>query len=253
MAKSWTKEQVEYFERALGKTSLAAISKHLGKNIKAIEAWRKRNGYPTNTQAYDGIPVYEFAQAVGINDQTIYRYWIREKGLPVTLFKPGVKASKIMVSLKKFWNWAYNHRDFVNFSRIEPGMLGEEPDWVDERRKLDYYDLGKKGWERPWIPEEDVKMLTYLKTYRYTYRQLSELMNRTELSIQNRMYITGCMYRPIAEERRTWAWEEEETLIRMRLAGETVGVIAKVLNRNQLQVKNKWERLRRNGRVRQVS
>lgn len=249
MPKPWTKEQIEYFEKSFGNVSLKTIAKNLGKDVRTVDAWRYRNGYPTSTQAHEGIPVYEFSAAVKMNDQTIYRYWIREKGLPIISFKPLGKAAKMMVNLKEFWQWAFGHRDFIDFSKFEPGALGEEPDWVCMMRKLDYYDKGKKGWERPWTPEEDSRMIEYLKTFRYTYRQLTERLNRTELSIQNRLYQIGCKYRPLAEARRDWSKSEEEMLILMRLAGDTVGVIAKALNRNQLQVKNKWERLKRSGKV----
>lgn len=253
MGKSWTKEQVEYFEQSLGEKSLRTIARKLGKSIRTVDAWRHRHGYPTSTKANEGIPVYEFANAIKINDQTIYRYWIREKGMPILQFRPAETKFKMMVDMKKFWSWAFNHRDFIDFSKIEPGILGKEPQWVENSRKQDFYDMGKKGWERSWTPEEDAQMVAYLKTFRYTYRQLSTLLKRTELSIQNRLFQINCKYRPLPEERREWTKADEDTLISMKLAGETTGVIARVLNRTQLTVKNKWARLKRSGRIQMAS
>lgn len=253
LAKPWTPEQIEYFENAFGSVSLKTIAKNLGKGIKTVDAWRYRHGYPTSTKANVGIPVYEFAQAVGVDDQTVYRYWIKEHSLPIKRFKPAGTRTKIMVDMKIFWKWAYEHRGFIDFSKFEPGSLGLEPQWVEKIRKQDFYDMGKKGWERPWTSEEDSRMIAYLKTYKYTYRQLSVLMNRTELSIQNRLSQIKCKYRPLSENPREWTEAEEETLIRMRLDGEKIGAIARFLGRNQLAVKNKWYRLKSSRRVKTAS
>lgn len=246
MAKPWTAEQIAYFENNWGAKSLKAIAKTLEKNEKAIDAWRKRHGYETNTKSHPGIPVHEFAEAMGVCPETIYDYWIK-KGLPITKFWPGTKSSKIMIDLEQFWPWAKIHRKFIDFSKIDRNALGKEPEWVAECRKQDFYDRGKKGWERPWTKEEDERLVAYLKTMRYTFRQLATLLNRTELGIQNRLYLIGVKYRPLPEMRREWTPEETERLIAMVKSNISKTTIANLLDRNQLSIKTKVQRLKAKG------
>ncbi|MCM1564904.1 MAG: hypothetical protein NC238_02910 [Dehalobacter sp.] len=246
MAKPWTSEQITYFESSWGNKSLKTISKNLGKNEKAVDAWRKRHGYETNTKSHHGIPVHEFAEAMGVCPETIYDYWIK-KGLPVIKFLPGTRLSKIMINLDLFWPWAKLNRKFIDFSKVEKNALGKEPEWVEECRKYDFYDRGKKGWERPWTKEEEDRLVAYLMTMRYTFRQLATLLNRTELGIQNRLYIIGVKYRPLPETRREWTLEETEKLIAMVKSNISTTTIANLLDRNQISIKTKVQRLKARG------
>jgi hypothetical protein len=249
MSKRWTEEQIAYFEANWGKKSLKAIAKGLGKSVEAIEAWRKRHGFETNTKSHIGIPVHEFAAAVGMSTETIYKYWVKQNGLPITKFAPGMGKKKIMVNLDLFWPWAYLSRRFINFSKIEPLALGKEPAWVAECRKQDYNDNGKNGWDRPWTPEEDRELLKLLKAYKYTYSQLTKILNRTELSIQNRLFLTGVKYRPIPESKQKWTPEETSRLIALLKDNIPKTAIASMLGRNQISIKTKVQRLKAAGEL----
>ena len=245
MGKKWAPEQVAYFEESWGTISLATIAKKLGKTVKAVDVWRRRNGFTSNTEANGNVPIYEFAAAVGRDPQSIYRGWIKDNGLPVKVFKPKDKLRKKMINIDDFWEWAWDHKTFIDFTKIEPGVLGKEPNWVKEQRKTDLNDSGKKGWDRPWTSEEDTMLLNYLKSMRYTYRQISEVIGRSELGIQIRLHELGIKLRPIPEPRRNWTKDEVSTLLSLVDSGQTLLAISKKLNRGQLQLKAKIHRLKK--------
>ena len=63
---------------------------------------------------------------------------IQLKKLNIPLVKVVRCQSKEMVDMRKFWEWAEENKKQLNFAKFEKGALGKEPDWVDEKRKLDY-------------------------------------------------------------------------------------------------------------------
>jgi SNF2 family DNA or RNA helicase len=246
MGKPWSPEEVEYFDSNWGKKSLQEIARKLGKKVKTTDAWRLRNGYETNTKSHHGIPVHEFAAAVGRCPETIYDYWI-PKGLPIIEFKPGSIKIKKLIDLDKFWDWAYENKGFIDFTKIESGILGEEPEWTAEARKLDYNSPGKSGWCRPWTDKEDLQLKNLLKTFRYSYSDLGKMLNRSELAIQRRLTEIGEKLRPISADRQEWTDEDRKTLLYLKEKGYKMGEIARHMNRSELAIKAQIIRLRMKG------
>jgi hypothetical protein len=237
--------QMEYLEEKLGVMNYSVIAKNLGKQPSTLDAYRSRKGLPSNRDSVDGIPIYDFAEAVGVRNETIYKYWIKQYGFPVKKVPVGFNNNKEMfVEIKKFWPWAWDHKHFVDFSKIQPGILGPEPDWVKEMRQLDFTDWGKKGWSKPWTPEEDLKLRNLMRLHKYNYRQISDFMQRTELAIQNRLLKTGEKLRPIEEERREWTQSEIEELLDLISQGYSGFQISRKLGRSEMSLKTKISRIK---------
>lgn len=235
---------LDYLQDNLGKESIKTIARKLGKSPRNLDNYRRSKGLPSSRQSVDGVSVTEFAAAVGRCAESIYD-WVGNLKLPVKKFPIGATGRKeVFIDLNKFWDWAKKHRYFLDFSKIEKGILGKEPDWVRDQRILDSTDWGKKGWDRPWTKEEDTKLKNLLSTHKYTYRQLSDALRRTELSIQNRLYIIDFKLRPIAEPRKKWTSEDEERLKLLINEGYNLFQISRILNCSELQVKSKLFRLK---------
>lgn len=237
MSRGLNAEQMEYLEDSIGKHSIHVIANKLGKQIRSLEAYRKRKGIPSSREAADGISVTSFAEAVGRRTESIYD-WIEKLQLPVKKIPIGSKK-EMFIDLDKFWPWAWGHKYFVDFSLIEEGSFGIEPDWVKELRRMDMTDWGKKGWDRPWSPEEDAKLRSLLRLQKYTYRQLSDIIQRTELAIQGRLYAIKEKNRPIPEPRKEWTPEEMAKFKKLYSDGYSVFQISRILGRSELQVKAK--------------
>ena len=243
MSRGLNLEQLDYLEESVGKHSINIIATKLGKKVRSLEMYRKRRGIPSSREAADGISVTLFAETVGRCAESVYD-WIEKQQLPVKKIPIGSKK-EMFIDLDKFWPWAWQHKYFIDFSIIEEGSFGVEPDWVKDLRKMDMTDWGKKGWDRPWTPAEDTKLRNLLRLQKYTYRQLADMIQRTELAIQGRLYQINEKFRPMPEPRRVWSPEETIKFEKLYEDGYSVFQISRILDRNELQVKAKIVRLRR--------
>lgn len=236
--------EMDYLEDSIGKLSLKAIASKLGKNPRSLRMYMNNHGIPTGRQAADGISVTDFAEAVGRRTESVYD-WIANLGLPVKRYPIGIKSKEIFIDMTKFWKWAWDNKNFLDFSNIEKGTFGLEPEWVDDMRKMDTYDWGKKGWSKIWTSQEDIRLRNLLKLHRYTYRQLSSILQRSELAIQCHLYAIGEKLRPIPEQPKEWTDEEKEKLKLYVIEGYNAFQISYMLDRSEIQVKSKMQRVKK--------
>lgn len=164
--------------------------------------------------------------------------WI-ENGLPIK--KHLVKNSRFkVIDIDDFWKWAEQNKDIVNFSQMEENVLGKEPEWVKQKRRIDIREKFKKT---PWTPTEDKKLIQLLDKYEYTYDDLCKALNRTEGAIKRRIITLGLTQRPIRNYDRHWTEEETEKLLVMKSKGHCWEEIGRELNRSGSAVRGKYERL----------
>ena len=137
MKNYWTQEQIDYLQENYGKYSLPTLAKNLGKSVVAIKVMRQRLGLGPFLMSGEYISLNKLLLAVGGGSST-YNYkitsWVKNRGLPVHT-KEVEKCSFRVVYLDEFWEWAEKNRSFLDFSKMEPLALGEEPLWVTEQRK----------------------------------------------------------------------------------------------------------------------
>lgn len=244
MGRGLSAAEIDYLEDSIGRLSLKAIATKLGKNPKSLRMYMNNHGIPTGRQAADGISVTDFAEAVCRRTESVYD-WIDKLGLPVKRYPIGMKSKEIFIDMTKFWKWAWENKNFLDFSNIEKGILGLEPEWVDDMRKMDTYDWGKKGWSKVWTPQEDIRLRNLLKLHRYTYRQLSCILQRSELAIQGHLYSIGEKLRPIPETPRKWSKEELEAIKKYVMEGYNAFQISYMLDRSEIQVKAKIQKIKK--------
>ena len=164
--------------------------------------------------------------------------WI-ENGLPVKKHK--VKNSTFrVIDIDDFWKWVEQHKELVDFSRLEENVLGKEPAWVKEKRRI---DKREKFNTEPWTPAEDSKLIQLLDRYEYTYHDLSQILNRSEGAIKRRIYDLGLVQRPVRNENKPWTEEETRKLLEMKAKGHCWEEIGRALNRTGSAVRGKYERL----------
>lgn len=164
--------------------------------------------------------------------------WI-ENGLPIKSHL--VKNSRFkVVDIDDFWKWAEQNKDIVNFSLMEENILGAEPEWVKEKRRIDIREKFKKT---PWTEQEDNKLIRLLDEYKYTYNDLCKKLNRTEGAIKRRIITLGLIQRPIRNYDKHWTDKETEKLLTMKAKGHGWEEIGRALERSGSAVRGKYERL----------
>lgn len=237
----WTQEEEYYLQDKWGEVSIKGLAKTLGRSENAIIVRAQRMGLGAHLHADSRVTANQLMKAVyGGRQQggwTMNR-WI-ENGLPIK--KQLVKNSRFkVIDIDDFWKWAEQNKDIVNFSQMEENVLGKEPEWVKQKRRIDIREKFKKT---PWTPTEDKKLIQLLDKYEYTYDDLCKALNRTEGAIKRRIITLGLTQRPIRNYDRHWTDEETEKLLIMKSKGHCWEEIGRELNRSGSAVRGKYERL----------
>lgn len=243
LARTWTKAEEAYLSEYWGVKSRTAIAAHLGRTENAINirvcrlglgAFLKSGDYVTLNQVY-----------IALRGRNVSNYqkksWEENRGLPVHIKRISEKRVRV-VYLDEFWRWAEDNRSFLDFSKMEPYILGEEPEWVAEQRKKDFYacSLQKKT---PWTPTEDELLKRLLSQQKYGYAELSKKLNRTAGAIQRRCRDLGLMDRPVKADNHgvssVWTDAMYATVAEGIRNGDSYSLIGEKIGKSEKAVRGK--------------
>jgi len=237
--------EVEYLENNWGSKSINAIASSLNRSVSSILNKKSRLQLGAFLDNGEYISINQLFKAIGRENSVSYtlRNWIR-KGFPVKN-KKVLNSSFRVVYLEDFWKWAREYRMHVNFSKFKENELGLEPNWVKEQRKADI--AFSKYKTVPWTRKEDSQLESLLGIFRYSYRELSMQILRTEAAIKGRINDLGLNMWPIKDLSRSWRSEEISIVIDMYNNGYRSDVIKEYINKSGQAINGKIERLIRDG------
>ena len=224
----WTEEEELYLQEHWGSKSVTLIAKHLGRPYSGVRRKASKLGLLNPTLHYDGITVRQLALALGVSGPTTMN-WIKNHGFPAKKKVFSKKKKIAVVSYDDFWEWAEKHKSLINFAKMEPLILGKEPEWVKERRAVDQW---KYNIKRPWTEDDKKLLVSMVKSYKYTYPEISTRLKRPESSIKQQLIEMNIKARPIALDRHIKYTDEEiETILKMLKQGYPFNAIAYELNK----------------------
>jgi hypothetical protein len=208
-AKSWTKDEIEYLEDKYGTVSMQAISETLGRSVVAIQNKRQKMHLGAFLENGEYITWHQLCIALGNKGGSGYKNisWIKNRHCPVK-YKTVDQCRFKVIYLDDFWKWAEENREFIDFTKMEPLILGKEPEWLKETRKVQW---AKKLRYRtdPWTKLEDDKLRQMISEYKYSYDEISRELGRTCGAVQRRCCDLGIKGRPVkAENHNHWSDEE---------------------------------------------
>jgi hypothetical protein len=239
--KNWSLEDIEYLRESWGTISMDGICKHLGRSPNAIAVMKNKLGLGRFLESGEYVTMNQLMIALtGLDSAYSYQLksWVKDRGMPVHNKKVGMNRFRI-VYLEEFWPWAEKHRSFINFSKMEPLALGEEPAWVAAQRRQDFKD-GQNYRKDPWTYAEDDKLKKMLKQFKYGYMELSKELGRSCGAIQRRILDLGLKERPVkADNRNMWTKQDFITLADMIKNGFSYGAIGEVLGRSEKAIRGK--------------
>lgn len=239
--RTWTKEEKNYLENKWGTVSVSYIARKLGRTENSVLCKAQRMKLGSRMLANDDMTFNELLKALG--QQGSYS-WLRDKyinkyGLPVKK-----RGKYLKIKIDDFWKWAEQHKQILNFCHFEENMLGKEPEWVKEKRKADLKNPRKVNNNRPWSKEDDALLIQKTKSCRYTYKDLSKELHRTENAIKRRLYDLGVPYRPVPMDTHVkWTDEENNKMMELYKKGFDSYVIASILNKSQLGISDRIKAL----------
>ena len=243
-SRTWKPEEEDYLMEKWGQISVPAIAKKLNRTTNAVKVRAQRLGLGAVLMAGEYVTLNQLLLAV-TGGSSSYGYkmksWVENRGLPVHTKKVD-RCSFRVVYIDEFWEWAERYRSFIDFSKMEPLALGEEPDWVAEQRKKDFeaYAIQRKD---PWGEDEDSRLKMLLSKHRYSWAEISEMMHRSHGAIARRCRDLGIKDRPVAMEltgkRGTWSSEDFEILADGIRHGDSYAAIGKAVGRSEKCVRSK--------------
>ena len=194
---SWTPQEEEYLQESWGRIAIPTIAKKLGRTSVAVQNRARKLGLGAALQSGDYITFNQLMLHITGGAQS-YTYqpesWVKKRGMPVHWRR--VDHSRfLVVYLDEFWAWAEQHRRFIDFSKIEPLILGKEPAWVARQRQLDSaaHPLQRKD---PWTPLEDQRLAYLLKQHKYNWAEISQELRRSVGPSTTKWRFTAPMPRP---------------------------------------------------------
>lgn len=217
----WTPEEEAYLQENWGRTPAPTLAKRLGRTTQAVQIRAGRLGLGQTLRSGDYITFNQLMLHITGGAQS-YSYqlesWVKKRGMPV--HRRRVDGSRfLVVYLDEFWAWAEQHRSFIDFSKMEPLILGKEPAWVARQRKLDSAALALQRKD-PWTPLEDQRLVYLLKQHKYTYAEISRELRRSDGAVQRRCLDLGLKERPIRESpHNPWSDEDLQRLADMLRQG----------------------------------
>ncbi|AFL99497.1 hypothetical protein Desde_1065 [Desulfitobacterium dehalogenans ATCC 51507] len=222
--RNWTKEELDYLQDNWGAVSVETIAARLNRSIEAIKIKKDRLGLGAFLDSGEYVTFNQLLKALGITGGSGYLMtsWVKNRGFPIK-YKKVLKNKFKVVYLKDFWKWAEKNRSMINWSKVEIGILGEEPPWVLTQRRTDFQSCVKIK-TTPWTKGEDKHLHDLLKQFKYNYKELSTKLQRSEGAIQRRINDLALKERPIKADNQI-KWTEDEyiqlgEMIKQRLSYE---------------------------------
>lgn len=241
---NWTPEEEAYLQDKWGTVSIPAIANKLGRSVNAVKVRAQRLGLGPVLMGGDYITLNQLHLAitgsVGGSGYVI-KSWAKNRGLPVHT-KKVINNSFKVVYLDEFWEWAEKNRSFIDFSKMEPLALGEEPAWVAEQRRNDFHSFAIQRKD-PWTSAEDSRLQLLLKQNKYGYAELSEMLHRSAGAIQRRILDLGITERPIKAsphaESAKWSDTDFETLADGIRQGLSYMQIGQLLGKSEKAIRSR--------------
>lgn len=240
-ARNWTQAEYNQLAEEWGQYSVPTLARRFGRSEAAIMIKANRLGLGAHLENSDLISYNTLRKTLGLKGGGYYTLEIFKKhGLKIHMHKVR-NCSFQMVSIDEFWEFAEKNKNLIDFSRLEPLALGEEPEWVKAKRAEDF----KRGFKlipnkTPWTEAEDKELLRLLRLYKYTWPELSERLARTEGAIQRRIQDLGIKERPLKADNHTqWTEGELQTVGEMIKAGSNYENISRAIGKSVKAIRGK--------------
>lgn len=182
---TWNAEEIEYLKDSVGHTKVSTIAKNLGRSNEGVSLKMKRLNINHSKGQTGLLTIHELATILGVDRKTV-EGWVFRHRLPCKMRVTKEKRTFYLICSEKFWKWAENHKDKVQFSDIEPYVLNPEPSWVNRERRMERdQSLSKKRKYQTWTTKEDEQLICLRETG-MTYPKIGEYMNRSAISVERR-------------------------------------------------------------------
>lgn len=247
--KHWTLKEELFLRDNWGKIRMSSIAKSLKRTLNAIKIkahkmgltdWRKDNEVEKDLVAFNYF-VREILKAPTQYSQV--NYVLTKYGFKFEYIKPlDLKYKSLRIS--SFVKWLDKNRHRLSIANSDDNAFfidSPEPEWIKKKRKMDKKVQSYSN--RKWTPEEDARLKSLLRQYKYGIREISIILKRVEPAIKRRMFDLKIKERPLkADNHYFWTTEEKELCKKLYLEGYPALIIAEHIKRSASAIQAYIER-----------
>ena len=240
--KNWTKEEEEFLINNWGRYSIKYLENKLKRSQRSIKMKAYRLDLGSIADTREEIYLKSFLRAIGYSSNGIVKK-LENDNFPMKVKKRGNRVYRL-VRIDEFWKWAEKNKTKINLNKMEINILGKEPEWVKEKRRLDF----KRPKNRVWTVNEENLLRSKASTGRFTVHDLALDFNRTQPSIRkklNELVIkahSDCI-------RRKYTKEDEDKIKELLYKGASYSYISMKLGRTEEGISDKVRRMIKRGEV----
>ena len=133
----WTKEEETLLSDLWGEESFEIIAKRLNRTVSSIKNKAFLLGLGSAMENnYNGLTIKDISDMLGVNINTVSVGWIG-LGLKYKIQKISKSKSYRYVKIKDLYEFLEANQNIWDSRNLEKNILGNEPEWLKEKRKLD--------------------------------------------------------------------------------------------------------------------
>ena len=180
----WTDEEVNLMQDLWGTYTIPQIAKRLNRSVHAVKVKSTRLGLGRFVNSSQYLTANQVANLLHVDIHAVTDVWI-PNGLRFKWKAPAGGRKFRHIRMEDLTEWLRNNPDRWDSRRVELFALGQEPDWLKEKRKADI--LLPANRRKKWTPEEDARLVALFRRGGKTYAEIGQEMNRSAESVERRV------------------------------------------------------------------
>ena len=180
----WTAEEVELMQELWGTYTIPQIAKRLNRSEQSIKVKSTRLGLGRYVNSSVYLTANQVANLLHVDIHAVTDVWI-PAGLPFKWKAPRGNRKFRHIRMDDLQEFLRNNPDRWDSRRVDLFALGEEPDWLKEKRKADM--LRPVNRCQKWTPDEDARLISLFRHSGKTWAEIGAEMNRSSEACQRRI------------------------------------------------------------------
>ena len=176
MARIWTENEKKYLFKKYPLQSAETTAKKLNRSTVSIIRKARQLGVSIY---FENIHASTIAYAFNIEIGTVKK-WIENYGLPCNRIVEK-NFTRYNIEPVKFWDWAYEHKDIINWSKYKSKSILPEPNWLNEAIQSYHTPNTRLRFSE----EEIISIREMIMKQNLPYKEIARRTGRTYQSIKN--------------------------------------------------------------------
>lgn len=233
----WTEAEIEELYRCWGMFSVPTIAKKLNRSVYGVRRMVTKLGLGYSIDNSVWVPIHAFLQEFGLK-HTDFIKKIEAEGCIIHTLRVE-KQSFYMIDLEEFWKFAEKKPHLFDFSKLQYGAFGIEPDWVKKIRKENFErNLLIRNNRSFWSAREEKELIRLFKN-NTSITEISRILGRSDSAIRSRLKYLGFTEKIMPAHYNSWSTQDLFLLEQLIKDGKSYETISQALNRSASSLRSR--------------